>query len=435
MAARTSVLTKANAQLQADAVEHERVEGVERLSQKTEAVDQLTGGLAHDFNNLLQAFSGSLDLMSARIGEGRIGDLERYITIARTASTRVTSLIHSLLAYSRRQTLDPRATNLNRLVRGMEAAMRSTLGPGIHLKTTLDPGVSSTLCDAQQLGSALLKLVANARDAMPDGGSVVIETANDTLPDRRTPAADVSLRELRPGDYVTLSVTDTGTGMPAGVVCRAFDPFFTTKPMGAGDGLGLSMIYGFIRQSNGHVQIQSQEGVGTCVTIFLPRHAGLEADPEAAVSAAIALPVQQAGRVVLVVEDEPFIRSILVEVLSELGYTVLEAVDGRSGLTILNSAVAVDLLIADVGLPDGMNGRQLADAARERRPELKVLFITGYIASDAVGNGDMAKGMEVMMKPFRLDELTAKVRMMTNPRTGVLSHADRWGKAAPAELC
>ncbi len=414
--ARTRVLIDANVQLRTEAVEREIGEGALRQSQKIEAVSQLTGGLAHDFNNLMQALSGSLDLMRTRIRQGRVHDLDSYITIARTASDRAASLVHSLLAFSRRQTLAPKPTDLNTLVDGMLAALKVTLGPDIRLEMALAPALPATLCDPLQFEHVLLNLATNARHAMPDGGSLLITTAQATLPDHRAPSADAALLELPPGDYVTLAVADTGTGMPASVAIRAFDPFFTTKSAEGGTGLGLSMVYGFVRQSDGLVRIHSQEGVGTSVTIFMPQYAD-KPQQGAAPVATPAPPSPEMAAVVLVVEDEQVIRSVLLDVLSEAGYTLLEAANGREGLAILESPVTIDLLITDIGLPGGMNGRQLADAARQQRAGLKVLFITGYATGSAFGHGGVAEGMEVMTKPFRLDELTAKARSMISSRS------------------
>ncbi len=417
VAERTTALTEANVRLRLESMEREQIERTLHQLQKMEAVGQLSGGLAHDFNNLLQAISGSLDLMHRRISGGRLEGLDRYVAIARSAAERGAGLIHSLLAFSRRQTLDPKTIDLNDLVGHLAVLCQSTVGPGIYFKTSLEAGVSHTLCDPHQLESALLNLVVNARDAMPDGGSLTIETANDTLPDRRAPEADPALKALQPGAYVTVSVTDTGTGMSADVISRAFEPFFTTKAIGQGTGLGLSMVYGFVKQSSGYVQIRSSEGVGTCVTIFLPRHAGEVAKKPTMVPVIVPSTVREAITVLLV-EDEESVRMILAEALSDEGYTVLEAGDGRSGLEILQAGADVDLLVTDVGLPGGMNGQQLADQARLQSPKLKVLFITGYAASAAVGNGKMAEDMEVITKPFLTTALLARVQRMTSPSIG-----------------
>lgn len=359
-----------------------------------EAVGQLTGGLAHDLNNLLQGISGSLELVRTRVAQGRAA-----------------ALTQRLLAFSRRQTLDPKPVAVSRLVSGMEDLFRRTVGPAIQVETRLEGELWPTSCDPNQLENALLNLVINARDAMPDGGQLVIETANTVLDDRRGAPRDVSPEDLPPGDYVVLSVTDTGIGMTPNVLARAFDPFFTTKPIGHGTGLGLSMIHGFVQQSGGQVHLRSDEGRGTRVAIYLPRHLGA-VDGVAEIDVVAPLPATATNTVVLVVEDEPAVRMIVVDVLSDLDYTVLQADGGRSGLSILDSTTRIDLLLTDVGLPGGMNGRQLADAARLRRPGLKVLFMTGYAEGVAVGNGLMEQGMQVMTKPFAMDALAARVQHM-----------------------
>ncbi len=380
-----------------------------RQSQKMEAVGQLTGGIAHDFNNLLQGISGSLELIRTRAAQGRTAELGRYIETAMGSANRAAALTHRLLAFSRRQTLDPKPTDLNRLVGGMEELFHRTVGPGIQVETSFAAEPWPTLCDPHQLENALLNLVLNARDAMPDGGQLLIETANTALLDRRGAPRDWPPRNVPPGEYMALSVVDTGTGMTPDVIARAFDPFFTTKPIGQGTGLGLSMIYGFVLQSGGHVRLRSEVGQGTTVAIYLPRH--LEVVHRTQQAGGVAnLQTVASSAVVLVVEDEPDVRMVVVEVLSELGFTVLEAADGRSGLQILESGTRIDLLLTDVGLPGGMNGRQLADAARQRRPELQVLFVTGYAESVAASNGQMEPGMQVMIKPFSLDALAARVQ-------------------------
>ena len=409
LTARTNELIEATARLEAEAEDRERVEEALRQSQKMEAVGQLTGGLAHDFNNLLTGISGSLELIRSRIAQGRPEELGRYIETATASANRAAALTHRLLAFSRRQTLDPRPTDVNRLVGGMEELFRRTAGPAIQLETSFAAEPWPTLCDPHQLENALLNLVLNARDAMPDGGHLLIETANTALLDRRGAPKDWPPRNVPPGEYVALTVADTGAGMTPEVIARAFDPFFTTKPTGQGTGLGLSMIYGFVQQSGGHVRLRSEKGQGTTVAIYLPRHLGL-ADGELEARATPTLPGAAASAVVLVVEDEPAVRMIVVDVLTDLGYSVLEAGDGRSGLTILESGIRVDLLLTDVGLPGGMNGRQLADLARQRRPGLKVLFVTGYAETVAGGDGRMEHGMGVMTKPFGLDALAARVR-------------------------
>ncbi|MDB5818962.1 MAG: hypothetical protein JWQ11_2602 [Rhizobacter sp.] len=373
-----------------------------RQAQKMEAVGQLTGGLAHDFNNLLMGVSGSLELVDLRIGQGRMSDLKRYIDAAQASLKRAAALTHRLLAFSRRQTLDPKATSVNRLVVGMDDLIRRTVGPSIDVRVHTDPRLWTAMVDAHQLENALLNLCINARDAMPNGGTLTVETSNKAIDERFAVK-----RSLPAGEYVSLSVTDSGCGMSADTIEHAFEPFFTTKPLGLGTGLGLSMVYGFARQSDGQVRIHSEVDVGTTVSIFLPRH---HADEEADAAADVhAVRRAQEQKTVLVVDDEETVRMLVVEVLDELGYTTLEAGDGPEGLQLLASGQRIDLLVTDVGLPGGMNGRQLADAARVSRPSLKVLFITGYAQTAAVGSGRMEPGMQVLTKPFTLESLANRV--------------------------
>ncbi|MBC9179714.1 PAS domain S-box protein [Pseudoroseomonas ludipueritiae] len=374
-----------------------------RQSQKMEAVGQLTGGIAHDFNNLLAGISGNLELLAARTAQGRYREVERYANAAQGAARRAAALTHRLLAFSRRQTLDPRPTDANRLVAGMEELVRRTVGPAITLEVVQAGGLWPTLVDPHQLENALLNLCINARDAMPGGGQLTIETANRWLDNRTAQEQD-----LPPGQYISLCVSDTGTGMTPEVVAKAFDPFFTTKPLGQGTGLGLSMVYGFARQSGGQVRIYSEPGDGTTVCLYLPRHLGEAEPPEPAPAVPEAPPARQ-GETVLVVDDEPTVRMLVTEVLEELGYAALEAADGPAGLRLLQSGARIDLLVTDVGLPGGMNGRQMVDAAREARPDLKVLFITGYAENAVVGNGRLEPGMHVMTKPFALEALAARI--------------------------
>ena len=399
-------LAEANARLMDEIAERERVEDALRQAQKMEAVGQLTGGLAHDFNNLLAAISGSLELMQSRIAQGRVNDLDRYISAAQGAATRAAAMTHRLLAFSRRQTLAPVPTNANRLIDGMEEMIRRTAGPAITLESILAEDLWPTLCDPNQLESAVLNLSINARDAMPDGGRLTIETCNVRL--NKPGARDL---DMAPGHYVAVCVSDTGTGMAPDVLARAFDPFFTTKPIGMGTGLGLSMIYGFARQSGGQVRINSELGRGTAVRLYLPRHATDESS--AAVSEAAEPPNRAGAReAVLVIDDEPTVRMLICDALTELGYVTIEAEDGPSGLQVVQSHARVDLLITDVGLPGGLNGRQVADAARARRPDLKVLFITGYADKAAAGSTLLSHGMQVMTKPFSFVALAAKIRLM-----------------------
>ncbi len=375
-----------------------------RQSQKMEALGQLTGGIAHDFNNLLTGIIGSMDIVRRRLASGRGGDVDRFIDAATTAAQRAAALTHRLLAFARRQSLDAKPADVNALVAGMEDLLHRTLGEDVELATVLHAGLWSALADANQLESALLNLAINARDAMPSGGRLTIETADARLDEAYARAQD----DVAAGEYVAISVSDTGTGMAPEVVDKAFDPFFTTKPIGQGTGLGLSMIYGFAKQSNGHVRIYSEVGQGTTVKLYLPR-APVAAAQEGEQAAAEA--PRGRGETVLVVEDEPGVRLLVTEVLDELGYDCIEAADARAAIPILQSERRIDLLVTDVGLPN-MNGRQLADIARQARPDLRVLFITGYAQNAAVRGGFLGPGMEMLTKPFALDTLAAKIREM-----------------------
>ena len=372
-----------------------------RQSQKMEAIGQLTGGIAHDFNNLLTGISGSLELLERRLGQGRFESVERYIGAAQDSARRASALTQRLLAFSRRQTLDPKPVDVNRLVAGVEDLIRRTVGPAIRLEVVGAGGLWQTRVDASQLENALLNICINARDAMPDGGRITIETANKWLDERAARG-----REIAPGQYVAICVTDTGTGMTPDVIAHAFDPFFTTKPIGRGTGLGLSMTHGFVRQSGGQVRIYSEIGKGTTICLYLPRYAG-SAEVDEAEERANAMDPGN-GEAVLVIDDEPTVRTLMVEVLQEAGYFVMQAHDGPSGLKILLSDARVDLLITDVGLPGGVNGRQVADAARLTRPALKILFVTGYAENAAIGNGLLEPGMQVITKPFTMTDFGAK---------------------------
>lgn len=374
-----------------------------RQSQKMEAVGQLTGGLAHDFNNLLAGISAALELMEKRIAQGRFKDVDKYLATAQGATKRAAALTHRLLAFSRRQTLDPRPTDVNTLIVGMTELIQRTVGPSIRLKTLVAPDLWPALVDASQLENALLNLCINARDAMPDGGSITVETAN-----RAVAVESVRTLDIPEGEYLCLCVTDTGTGMSAEVIAKAFDPFFTTKPLGQGTGLGLSMIYGFTKQSGGHVRVHSQVGQGTTMCIYLPRYCG-EAKHNHDATRSTATPLVKAGETILIVDDEPTVRMLLKDVLSELGYSVLDAADSVEGLETLRSDAQIDLLITDVGLPGGMNGRQMADAGREIRPKLKTLFITGYAENAVIGSAQLGPGMQVLTKPFAVDTLVSRV--------------------------
>ena len=390
--------------------EQEKVEETLRQAQKMEAVGQLTGGLAHDFNNLLTGISGSLELLGARLAQGRTAGLDRYVDAALTASRRAAALTHRLLAFSRRQTLDPRPTDVDRLVAGMEELIRRTVGPTIDIEVVGTDGLWPALVDPNQLENALLNLCINARDAMPAGGRVTIQTANTQLE-----GSAIVEQDLPPGQYLSLSVTDTGTGMTPDVIARALDPFFTTKPLGQGTGLGLSMIYGFARQSGGQVRIRSAPGEGTTICLYLPRHLG-SAGPTEHVAEPDGTAHAGQGGTILLVDDEPVVRMLVAEVLIDLGYQVVEAADGPTGLEALGSDARIDLLITDIGLPGGMNGRQVADAARTLRPDLRVLFITGYAENSVIGDGQLDPGMQVLTKPFLLGTLVSRIRDLIRER-------------------
>ncbi|MBF6039126.1 response regulator [Pseudomonas sp. P154a] len=377
-----------------------------RQSQKMEAVGQLTGGIAHDFNNMLTGIIGSLELLRRRLARGRTEDLDGLIDLGVTSANRAAGLTHRLLAFSRRQSLDSKPVEMNTLVVSMGELLQRSINESIHLDMQLSDDLWVAEADPNQLESALLNLVLNARDAMPEGGTLVVNTSNQKL-DSGFVAAHGN---LLPGDYVVLRVTDTGCGMPESTISRAFDPFFTTKPIGQGTGLGLSMIYGFSKQSNGHVTIHSEVGHGTSVSVFLPRYSGGDQAEENLMDIQQA-PYAQDGETVLIVEDDPAVRVLVSAVLSELGYAFVEAGDADSAVPILDSAQRIDLLISDVGLP-GMNGRQLAEIGRQYRPDLKVLFITGYAEHAAVRGGFLDPGMQMITKPFTFDLLTAKVREM-----------------------
>ncbi|RMT97594.1 Sensory box sensor histidine kinase/response regulator [Pseudomonas amygdali pv. sesami] len=383
--------------------EREQIEDALRHSQKMDAVGQLTGGIAHDFNNLLAGISGSLELITKRLAQGRVGDVDRYVSVAQGAVRRAASLTHRLLAFSRRQNLSPRVTNVNVLIQDMEELIARTVGPEIDIKVVAHDDLWPALIDHAQLESSLLNLCLNARDAMPNGGRIVIETANASIeectdPDHGIPA----------GEHLSIRVTDTGMGMSPDTVAKAFEPFFTTKPIGAGTGLGLSMVYGFVRQSGGQIRVESVEGQGTSVVMHLPRHiaenAPRAAEPEITEEAA-----HHTGETVLIVDDEPSVRMLVAEVITGLGYNCLEAGDAQSGLQILQSDTRIDLLISDIGLPGGMNGREMADAAGDCRPGLPTLFITGYAKTSVLDDCHLRPCTQVLTKPFGLDALAGRV--------------------------
>ena len=392
-----------------DLTERRAAEERLRQSQKMEAIGQLTGGVAHDFNNLLTVVSGNLEALQRRLGHDD-RNLQRLVNSAMLASSRAAILTHQLLAFSRRQPLQPKAVSVNTLLTGMLELIRRILPESIIVETVLAGGVWSTFVDANQLENCLLNLAVNARDAMPDGGKLTFEAANVLLDEDYAIGA-----EIPSGQYVGVFVSDTGMGMTKDVSAKAFEPFFTTKDVGQGTGLGLSQVYGFVRQSGGHVRIYSEVGVGTTVKIYLPRLVA-STDESAGQRNEPVVPHGN-GETILVVEDEPGVRSFAVDTLRELGYRVLEAPDGARALRVLDSDRGVVLMLTDVGLPGGMNGRQLADEARGRKAALKVLFTSGYARNAIVHHGRLDAGVEFITKPFTFAGLAAKVRNVLDNST------------------
>jgi CheY-like chemotaxis protein len=368
-----------------------------------EAVGQLTGGVAHDFNNLLAVISGNLQMLQRRMDRAELGALHRYVEAATEGISRASALTQRLLAFSRQQPLAPKPLDVNKLVSSMSELLRRTIGEHIHFETVLAGGVWTTYADPNQLESALLNLAVNARDAMPSGGKLTIETANTHLDDSYARAnVGVSV-----GQYVLIAVSDTGSGMPDDVLARAFDPFFTTKPVGQGTGLGLSQVYGFVRQTGGHVKIYTEENQGTTIKIYLPRFKGTPAALERVTAIETAPPSK--GETILVVEDDEALRAVAVESLSELGYKVLEASDGTSALAALDQEPLIDVLFTDVVMP-GLNGRRLSEEAVRRNERLKVLFTSGYTRNAIIHGGIVDDGVELLQKPYTIEQLASKLR-------------------------
>jgi PAS domain S-box-containing protein len=375
-----------------------------RQSQKMEAVGQLTGGVAHDFNNLLQVIIGNLDTIQRHLPEDS-ARLRRAATQALNGARRAASLTQRLLAFSRRQPLDPKPLNINSLVTTLSELIHRTLGETVDVETVLGAGLWQVEADANELEAAILNLAVNARDAMPEGGRLTIETANAHIDE----AYAANFAEVAPGQYVSISVSDTGHGMDAATVNRAFEPFYTTKPVGQGTGLGLSQVYGFVKQSGGHVNIYSEVGQGTTVKIYLPRLvADADTVPEDQPDSVV--PEAEGGETILVVEDDDDVRTYSVEILRDLGYRVIEAHDGASALRLLERQARVDLLFTDVVLPGGMTGAQMAEQARRLRPTLKVLFTTGYARNAIIHQGRLDKGVRLITKPFNAADLATRVR-------------------------
>ena len=406
VSARTRQLAEANEKLLNEMFERERAEEALRHAQKMEAVGQLTGGIAHDFNNMLTGIIGSLDLMQRYIAEGRAAEIGRFTEAAVSSANRAAALTHRLLAFSRRQSLDRKPLDANELIHSLEDLLSRTKGDHIELKLQLAEEIWPVSTDVSQLENALLNLVINARDAMPDGGQLLIETANVYLDDSDTATPE----SVKAGDYLMIAVSDNGSGMTPSVLAKAFDPFFTTKPIGQGTGLGLSMIYGFAQQSGGHVSLFSLPGQGTSVRLYLPRLYVAVPDP-ALLPVTGEAPPAISGETVVLVEDDPAVRMLVLDLLNELGYHAHEAEDAKTALPLLESDLRVDLLVTDVGLP-GMNGRQLAEIARQHRPDLKVLFMTGYAEKAAERQGFLEDGMDMVAKPFSIDLLANKIRTM-----------------------
>ncbi len=401
--ARTKELREALARLEAEAEERARAEEALRQAQKMEAVGQLTGGIAHDFNNMLTGIIGAIDILKRRIASGRLDDLERFMDAASTSAQRAAGLTARLLAFSRRQSLDSRPTDVGKLIHSLEDLLSRTMSESIEVEILSSSPLPFALVDANQLESAIINLAINARDAMPDGGRLTLSCEEAELDEEccaRNPG-------VTPGCYVVVGVSDTGVGIDGGTLDKVFDPFFTTKPIGQGTGLGLSMVYGFAKQSNGLVRIDSQVGQGTRVNLYLPV-ADMQPHEEPAESAAIH---HGDGQSVLLVEDDESVRLLVRDVLEELGYKATEAADGQQALRILESGRRFDLMISDVGLP-GMNGRQLAEIAREHLADLPILFVTGYAEGAAVRGGFLSDNMQMITKPFQIEMLSARIREM-----------------------
>ena len=390
--------------------ERMRAEETLRQSQKMEAVGQLTGGVAHDFNNLLTIIIGGLDAIGRQIEKipdsHEVARIRRSRAMALHGAQRAAALTARLLAFSRLQPLDPKPLDVSRLIFGLADLLQRTLGETIALETVSGAGLWRAFADPAQLENALINLAVNARDAMPEGGRLTIETQNVSLDESYVAAF---AEPVAPGQYVLIAVSDTGHGMNEETLAQVFEPFFTTKESGKGTGLGLSQVYGFVRQSGGHIRIYSEIGEGTSVKVYLPRALGT-VEQDAVSEGGPPTTADGGPETILVVEDYEELRDFSTSVLRELGYEVIEASSGRAALEVLERGREIDLLFTDVVLPDGMSGRQLADEALRRRPELKVLFTTGYIRNAIVHNGTLNPGVHLISKPFTFEELAAKVR-------------------------
>jgi signal transduction histidine kinase/DNA-binding response OmpR family regulator len=395
-----------------EVTERRQAEEALRQAQKMEGIGQLTGGVAHDFNNLLTVIVGSLETLRRQIGKPGFDPdgVVRSVDSAMRGAQRAASLTQRLLAFSRQQPLDPKPVDVSRLVTGMSDLLHRTIGEQISVETVLSAGLWRTNIDANQMEMAIINLAVNSRDAMPNGGKLTIETANTQLDERYV----AHQAEVVPGQYVMLAVSDNGSGMSRETVAKAFEPFFTTKDIGHGTGLGLSQVYGFVKQSGGHVKIYSEPGQGTTVKIYLPRLYSNEAVGAAEPAQRIAK--GRDGETILAVEDDNDVRAHTCGILRELGYQVLEAANGMAALGVLQAHPEVDLLFTDVGLPGGMNGRQLAGAARGLNRKLKVLFTTGYARNAIVHDGRLDPGVQLITKPFSFAGLSEKLRDILDAR-------------------
>lgn len=402
LAAARDSLARSNEELLREVGRRERAESQLRQAQKMEAIGQLTGGIAHDFNNMLGVMSGSLDIMRRAIKKGDFA-IERFIDAAARATERAAILTHRLLAFGRQQPLAPESIDANKMIATMSDLLRSTLGEQIRIETVSAGGLWTTFADAHQLENAILNVAINARDAMQDGGKLTIETSNAYLDE----AYCQQNADVEPGQFVMVAITDTGQGIPPEIVNRVFDPFFTTKPPGKGTGLGLSQVYGFVKQSRGHIKIYSEAASGTTVKIYLPRLIGGAQQ----VKRTAAPQVRNGDReeVILVVEDDVLMRQMSAEALRDLGYTVFDSENAAEALAIIDASPEIRLLFTDVVMPD-VNGKKLADEALRRRPDLKVLFTTGYTRNAVVHGGVLDPGVNFLSKPFSLEQLASKVR-------------------------
>jgi signal transduction histidine kinase len=412
LARQSLALAEANRTLLKQIDEREKAEAALRQAQKMEAIGHLTGGVAHDFNNLLQIILSSLGMLRRRavrwnLSSEALPDFQSFVDSATEGANRAAGLTRQLLAFARRQPLEPTRIDVNKLVAGMSELLRRTLGEAVAVETVQAGGLWPIFADANQLESALVNLAVNARDAMDGGGKLTIETGNAFLDENYVR----TIEDVQPGQYVMVAVTDTGSGMTKEVLASAFEPFFTTKDIGHGTGLGLSQVYGFVKQSGGHIMIYSELGEGTTVKLYLPRLVSPDsaADDEPAEQA---LPKAAQSELILVVEDEEAVRAFTVEMLRELGYGILEAANGHAALRLIDANPAIQLLFTDVGLPGGVNGRQLADEALKRRPDLKVLFTSGYTRNAIVHGGRLDAGVALIGKPFTYAALAEKIRQV-----------------------